>query len=76
MLTANEVANRLGIKRSAVYNLCYKPSGLRAYKVGGCLRFKPEEVEAYKRQKSAPPGEATPDRASGLIQKSQKAAFE
>ena len=25
LLTADEVAKQLGVKRSAVYNLCYKP---------------------------------------------------
>ncbi len=54
MLTADEVAERLGIKRSAVYNLSYKLGGLRSYKVGGLLRFKPDDVEAWK--KGAPPG--------------------
>lgn len=59
MLTTNEVAERLGIKRSAVYNLCYKPGSLRAYKVGGHVRFKQEDVETYiHRTKSAPPGDS------------------
>ena len=54
LLTADEVAEQLGIKRSAVYNLCYKPGGLRACKVGGRVRF-----ETYiRRTKSAPPGDS------------------
>jgi excisionase family DNA binding protein len=59
LLTADEVAKQLGVKRSAVYNLCYKPGSLRAYKVGGRVRFKREEVETYiRRTKSAPPGDS------------------
>lgn len=56
MLTVTEAAARLGIGRSKVYELAHRRDGLRAYKVGSQLRFKPEEVEGYMRQKSAPPG--------------------
>ena len=56
MLTVKEVAARMGVDRSKVYDLAHRRGGLRAYKVGSQLRFKPEEVEGYMRQKSAPPG--------------------
>lgn len=47
LMTADEVAARLGIHRATVYRLCGKPDGLRSYKVAGCIRFKSEEVEEY-----------------------------
>lgn len=47
LLTSQEVADKLGIPRSAVYPLANRRDGLRAYKIGGLLRFKPEEVETY-----------------------------
>ena len=47
LMTVNEVAERLKINRATVYRLCAKPDGLRSYKVGGCTRFKPEEVDEY-----------------------------
>lgn len=49
LLTAREVADRMGVDRNRVYELANRAGGLRAYKVGGLLRFKPEEVEAYMR---------------------------
>lgn len=47
LMTANEVAARLGINRATVYRLCKDPKGLRSYKVAGCVRFKPEDIEDY-----------------------------
>lgn len=47
MMTVDEVATHLSVNRATVYRLCAKPNGLRAYKVGGCTRFKPEDVEEY-----------------------------
>lgn len=47
LMTVKEVAERLKITRATVYRLCAKPDGLRIYKVGGCTRFKPEEVDEY-----------------------------
>lgn len=47
LMTTEEVAVRLGVHRTTVYRLCAKREGLRSYKVGGCVRFKAEEVEEY-----------------------------
>ncbi len=46
MMTPDEVAALLCIHKATVYRLA-KSDGLRAYKVGGLLRFKAEEVEEY-----------------------------
>lgn len=47
MMTAQEVAELLGISPDTVYRLKGKPDGIPAYRVGRCLRFKRAEVEAY-----------------------------
>ncbi len=47
MMTVDEVAACLGVHRATIYRLCAKPDGLRSYKVGGCTRFKPEDVDEY-----------------------------
>lgn len=47
MMTVQEVADLLGVSIYTVYRLKEKPGGLRAYRVGRCVRFKRKEVEAY-----------------------------
>ena len=47
MITANEVAAMLGVSVYTIHRLKSKPGGIPAYKVGGCVRFKRAEVEAY-----------------------------
>ena len=47
MMTINEVAEMLGVSSKTIYRLKSKPDGIRAYKVGGCVRFKRSEVEDY-----------------------------
>lgn len=47
LMKASEVAEQLGVNVATVYRLCAKRDGLRSYKVGGCVRFKQEDVEAY-----------------------------
>ena len=47
MITVQQVADMLGVSVYTVYRLKDKPNGLPAYKVAGCIRFKPSEVEAY-----------------------------
>lgn len=47
MMTINEVAAMLGVSSKTIYRLKNKPDGIRAYKVGGCVRFMRSEVEAY-----------------------------
>ena len=47
LLSAQEVAEQLGISQDTVYRLTQKKDGLRAYKVGRLTRFKPSDVEAY-----------------------------
>lgn len=48
LLTARETAVILGIPRMDVYRLKDKPDGLRACRVGSALRFRREDVAAYK----------------------------
>ena len=44
LMTAQEVASMLGVSIYTVHRLKFKPGGLPAYKVGGCVRFKRGEV--------------------------------
>jgi len=46
MIDAKEVAIMLGISRVTVYRLVEK-GDLKAFKVGGSLRFKTDQVEKY-----------------------------
>ena len=46
LLTIDEVRSRLKVSISTVRRLV-RDGKLRAYRVGGGLRFKPEEVAAY-----------------------------
>lgn len=47
MLSAQEVAERLNVSVATVYRLKDRPEGLTAYRIGGVIRFKAGEVEAY-----------------------------
>lgn len=47
LMTVPEVAAALHVSACTVYRLKDKSGGLRACRVGRCLRFKPEDVEAY-----------------------------
>lgn len=47
LITVRDVARMLGVSEDTVYRLKDKSDGLPAYKVGGCIRFRPEEVDAY-----------------------------
>ncbi len=51
-LTAEEVAERLGVTAGKVYQLA-RCRSLRAIKIGRAVRFKAEDVEAYKNRKLA-----------------------
>ena len=55
LLTAQDVAARLGV--------C--GDGLRAYKVGRCIRFKAEDVDAYLEAQAVKPPEPVPGMAIG-----------
>lgn len=47
LLTAQEVADYLGLKRQTIYNrLCNDPSFPRV-KVGGSVRFRLKEIESW-----------------------------
>ncbi len=64
MLKPKEVADMLGVSVYTVHRLKFKPDGLRAYKVAGAVRFKPEDVEAYLEAQKVKPvvkAEAMPD---------------
>ena len=45
--SCQETANFLGIAISTLYQLTYKGTGPRCYKVGKYRRFKPQEVLAW-----------------------------
>lgn len=47
LITAQDVAARLGISRRMVYDLA-ATGALPSYRFGGALRFDPADVEAYK----------------------------
>ena len=47
MMTVQQVADLLGVSIYTIHRLKEKPDGLRAYRVGRCIRFKRDEVEAY-----------------------------
>ena len=55
MMTTNEVAEMLGVSIKTIYRLKNKEDGIRAYKVGGCVRFVRREVEAYVRSQAVKP---------------------
>lgn len=57
MITANQVADMLGVSIYTVYRLKDKPNGLPAYKVAGCIRFRPSEVDAYISAQAVKPAE-------------------
>ncbi len=47
MLTVQDVAAQLGVSPTPIYRLKDRPEGIRAYRVGRCLRFKQADVDAY-----------------------------
>lgn len=57
MMTATEVAELLGVSVYTVHRLKSKPGGIPAYKVGGSVRFKRDEVEAYIKGQAVKPVE-------------------
>ena len=57
MITANEVAEMLGVSIYTVHKLKNKPNGLPAYKIAGCVRFKRSEVAEYIERQAVKPVE-------------------
>ena len=55
MMTANEVAEMLGVSAKTVQRLRSKPDQLPSYKIAGCVRFKRDEVEEYIKQQAVKP---------------------
>jgi excisionase family DNA binding protein len=49
MLSIKEVADRLDVSVMTIRRLVWS-GALRAYKIGGRLKFEPEDVEAYRAQ--------------------------
>ena len=47
LLSVQEVAAILNVSACTVYRLKDRLEGPRAYKVAGCVRFKPEDVAKY-----------------------------
>lgn len=61
LLTIQEVAEMLGVTCSTIYRLKDRQDGLRACRVGRCIRFRPEDVEDYlSRQEVKPPASREP----------------
>ena len=55
MITVNDVARMLNVSVHTVYRLKSRLGGIPAYKVGGRVRFKRDEVEAYLAQRAVKP---------------------
>lgn len=55
MMTANEVAEMLGVSPKTVQRLRSRPGQLPSYKIAGCVRFKRHEVEEYIKQQAVKP---------------------
>lgn len=51
-MTAGEVADLLRIKLGTLYNWRYLGQGPKSYRVGGALRYRREEVEAWVESQS------------------------
>ncbi len=47
MLSVQDVAAMLNVSACTVYRLKDLPDGPRAYKIAGCIRFRPEDVAKY-----------------------------
>lgn len=47
LLSPREVAEHLGISVDGVYRLAHRKDGIKGCKVGGVIRFRPSDVEAY-----------------------------
>ena len=47
MMSVSELAEQWGVSVHTIHRLANRKDGLRAYKVGSLLRFKPSDVEAY-----------------------------
>lgn len=68
MITAQEVADKLGVSVYTIHRLKFKPGGLKAYRVGRCVRFKPDEVNAYIAAQAVEAVQPTPGFAVGRFQ--------
>lgn len=47
LLSTSEVAEFLGLSVATIYRLANKRDGLKGFKLGGALRFRPSDVEAF-----------------------------
>lgn len=54
LLTAEQVAEYLGVPVTTLYQWRYTGHGPRAYKVGRHLRYKPTDVERWLEQQADP----------------------
>lgn len=50
LVSAQELADQLGVSVNTIHRLAHKPDGLKGYKVGRLTRFRPSEVMAYLNQ--------------------------
>lgn len=61
LLTVRQVAELLQVSEDLIYRATRKREGLRGLKVGGVIRFKPSDVEAYlAAQEIKPPEHQSP----------------
>lgn len=66
MMTVQQVADLFGVSIYTIYRLKEKPGGLRAYRVGRCVRFKRREVEAYLARHTVEPVFDSSGRQTGV----------
>lgn len=66
MLSAQEVAERLNVSVATVYRLKDRREGLTAYRIGGVIRFRTEEVDAYVARQAVDPADHRQSRGPEL----------
>ena len=65
-MSVREVAELMGVSEGTIYRLANKKGGIKAYKVGGCIRFKPSDVNAYLEAREIKPPEKSAKPFSGM----------
>ena len=59
LLTAKELAEQWGVSVYHIYRITNQKDGLKGYKVGRLIRYKPSDVEAYLAAQEIKPPEKT-----------------
>lgn len=60
-LTEQDVANRFRVSVSTVKSWRRRSLGPVYYKIGGAVRYKPEDVDSYEVSARVEPGKGAPD---------------